>query len=351
MLPVFLKKEKTMTDILLVDDDHIMRTLLENILRDLYEIDSVGSGEEALDFLRASVPDLVLLDIKMPGMDGFETFTQLRQIETCKEVPVIFLTGDEDKSMEVSALRTGGSDFIRKPFLPEVVKLRVSNIIELHRLRDHLAEEVEIKTAEVHESEKKIRSMSLEIVQTLSGTIDAKDEYTNGHSRRVAKYSMEIAKRFGYSEEEQQNIYLIGLLHDIGKIGVPDEIIRMPRKLTDEEFAIIKNHPVIGASILSNITSMPNISAGAHWHHERYDGRGYPDGLKGEEIPEVARIIAVADAYDAMTSNRSYRSYLPQEKVRSEIENGKGSQFDPTFADIMLHMIDEDTEYSMQEEN
>jgi putative two-component system response regulator len=193
--------------------------------------------------------------------------------------------------------------------------------------------------------------MSLEIVQTLSGTIDAKDEYTNGHSRRVAKYSMEIAKRFGYSEEEQQNIYLIGLLHDIGKIGVPDEIIRMPRKLTDEEFAIIKNHPVIGASILSNITSMPNISAGAHWHHERYDGRGYPDGLKGEEIPEVARIIAVADAYDAMTSNRSYRSYLPQEKVRSEIENGKGSQFDPTFADIMLHMIDEDTEYSMQEEN
>ena len=166
---------------------------------------------------------------------------------------------------------------------------------------------------------------------------------------RVADYSREIAKRMGKSVQEQDQIYYMGLLHDVGKIGIPDEIINKTDRLTDEEFAIIRRHPLIGADILRNVSEMPALSTGTRGHHERYDGKGYPDRLKGEQIPLEARIIAVADSYDAMTSRRSYRDILPQDVVRSEIEKGKGTQFDPQITDIMLAMIDEDVEYRMTE--
>ena len=191
--------------------------------------------------------------------------------------------------------------------------------------------------------------MSLHVVQALAEAIDAKDTYTNGHSGRVADYAKEIAKRYGYTKEQQEEIYMMGLLHDVGKIGVSDAVINKPGKLTDEEFDQIKTHPVMGERILKKIREMPKLSIGARWHHERYDGSGYPDGLAGENILEEARIIAVADAYDAMTSHRSYRDVLSQEIVRGEIEKGKGTQFEPVFADIMLQMMDEDTEYNMRE--
>ena len=191
--------------------------------------------------------------------------------------------------------------------------------------------------------------LSSQIMVTLAGTIDAKDKYTKGHSSRVAEYAVKIAEKLGKSEKEQENIYYLGLLHDIGKIGIPDGIINKTTRLTDEEYELIKTHPVIGAEILENISELPELVMGAKWHHERYDGRGYPDGLKGDAIPEMARIIGVADAYDAMTSNRSYRDVLPQDVVRGEIEKGKGTQFDPLFADKMLEMIDEDVDYQMRE--
>ena len=191
--------------------------------------------------------------------------------------------------------------------------------------------------------------LSLQVMKALAATIDAKDKYTNGHSTRVAEYSREIARRSGRNEQEQEDIYYAGLLHDIGKIGIPEEIINKTSRLTDEEYEVIKTHPVIGGNILKNISEISDISLGAKWHHERYDGRGYPDRLQGENIPEVARIIGVADAYDAMTSKRSYRGVMPQEVVRAEIEKGKGSQFDPRYADVMLAMIDGDTEYRMHE--
>ena len=183
-----------------------------------------------------------------------------------------------------------------------------------------------------------------------SDAIDAKDTYTNGHSRRVAKYSMDIAGRLGYSDDQMNDIYLMGLLHDIGKIGIPDAVINKPARLNDEEFEMIKNHPVMGARILKNIGGKPGLQNGARWHHERYGGGGYPDNLKGEDIPKEARIIAVADAYDAMSSRRSYRGILPQDVVRSEIEKGKGTQFDPEIADVMLKLIDEDKDYNMREQ-
>ena len=180
-----------------------------------------------------------------------------------------------------------------------------------------------------------------EVIETLVGTIDAKDKYTNGHSMRVARYAKEIAKRIGKSEKEQNTIYYAGLLHDIGKIGVPDEIINKTSRLDADEYALVKKHPELGHDLLKNLSRIEHIDVGAYGHHERYDGGGYPQGLTGEEIPELARIIGVADAYDAMTSNRSYRNAMSQEKVREEIQKGIGSQFDPDFAKIMLEIDEE----------
>lgn len=233
-------------------------------------------------------------------------------------------------------------DFIKKPFVPGVLVSRVKHTIQLVRLRKNLAEEVERKTQENE-------NLSLHIVQTLAEAIDAKDTYTNGHSSRVAKYAREIARRFGYSRKQQDEIYMMGLLHDVGKIGVPDSVINKPSRLTEEEYDLIKNHPVLGERILRNIRERPELALGAHWHHERYDGGGYPDGLSGDSIPEEARMIAVADAYDAMTSLRSYRGILPQERVKEEIERGRGTQFDPVFADIMLQIMSEDPDYQLRE--
>lgn len=205
--------------------------------------------------------------------------------------------------------------------------------------------------AKLQESNEKIEHINETVIKTLARTIDAKDRYTNGHSQRVAKYSVELGKRMGKSEEELKELYYAGMLHDVGKIHIPDAIINKPSKLTDDEFEYIKLHPVSGYHILKDMKENPSISQGAKWHHERYDGRGYPNGLSGDTIPEVARIIGVADAYDAMTSNRSYRKLMPQEKVRGEIEKGRGTQFDPDIADIMLEMIDDDKDYELHQQS
>ncbi len=335
-----------MADWVVVVDDDIMnlkiagRILSTNNMR----VTALKSGQALLDYIKENeTPDLILLDINMPGMDGFETLKKLREQEVGQEeIPVIFLTANDDEDSETRGLSLGAMDFIKKPFVPEVLTLRVRHIIDLIRLQRNLSQEVEKKT---EENEK----LFMHVVHSLADAIDAKDTYTNGHSGRVAKYSKEIARRYGYSEKAQGDIYMMGLLHDVGKIGVPDAVINKPAKLTDEEFAMIKNHPAMGSRILKNIKEMPALATGARWHHEKYGGGGYPDGLSGNDIPEEARIIAVADAYDAMSSRRSYRDVLPQEVVRDEIEKGKGTQFDPKFADIMLSMIDEDTEYTMKE--
>ena len=191
------------------------------------------------------------------------------------------------------------------------------------------------------EAEKREAAMFEQTAESLASAIDAKDRYTHGHSTRVASISRQIAERAGLSEEECRKIYFSALLHDVGKIGVPDVIINKEGKLTDEEFEQIRQHPVLGYHILSNIRQSPDLSVGAHYHHERYDGKGYPDGLKGEEIPETARIIAVADAYDAMTSTRSYRKELSDEKTKEELRKGMCTQFDPKYAQIMLDIMKE----------
>ena len=220
---------------------------------------------------------------------------------------------------------------------------------EMEEFKAELEKKVDEQTIVLKEQQKKINESYIQTVTALSEAVDAKDRYTSGHSKRVAEYSRMIAKRMGKSKEEQDEIYRAGLLHDVGKIRIPVEIINKPGHLTDEEYNIIKLHPVTGYHILRGISDTLDLAIAAKYHHERYDGKGYPNGIKGENIPEYARILGVADSYDAMSSNRSYRGALPQEVVRTEIEKGKGSQFDPYIADIMLQLIDEDKEYKMKQ--
>lgn len=336
--------------ILVVDDDTANLRMASHILNaEQMRVSCLKSGEDALAFLRDNRPDLILLDVHMPGMDGFETLACIRSNKETADIPVIFLTADDDGNTETRGLEAGAKDFIKKPFVPEVLLLRVRHTIDLIRLQTDLSREVDKKTQEVLRQQEKLERISMQIVTALSGAIDAKDTYTNGHSTRVAEYSREIARRAGFTDKMQNDIYMMGLLHDVGKIGIPDSIINKPAKLTDEEYEIIKNHPVMGAKILKNITEFPQLTVGTRWHHEHFDGTGYPDGIAGEDIPKEARIIAVADAYDAMSSRRSYRDVLAQAIVRKEMEKGKGSQFDPVYAEIMLTMIEEDTEYQMKE--
>ena len=327
--------------VIVVDDDTSNLKMAGHILsREGLRVTALKSGQALLSYVKENgYPDIILLDIKMPEMDGFETLEKLKQLgKQAQETPVIFLTADENEESETKGLSLGAVDFIKKPFVPEVLTIRVKHIIELNHLQKGLEHEVEKKT---QENEKQF----VRFVQSLANAIDAKDRYTSGHSQRVANYAVMIAKRMGKTQEYQDVIYYAGLLHDVGKIRIPEGVINKPGSLTDEEFDSIRIHSVSGFHILRRIHKDERIAYGAKYHHERYDGMGYPNGLEGKNIPEVARIIAVADAYDAMASDRGYRKLLPQEVIREEILQGKGSQFDPDIADVMLQIIDEDLAY------
>ena len=337
------------TTILLVDDDAINVKAVTEMLKEEYRVLAAKSGSEALKLLTECMPELILLDVHMPGMDGHDVIHILKKDPAYSDIPVIFLTSDENENTEIQGFSEGAIDFIRKPFRKDVAIQRIRRILELSYLQKNLKQEVDKQTDVAEKRRERVERMSLQMVQALAHTIDAKDSYTNGHSTRVAEYSVLLARRMGYAGEKLEQLQYAALLHDIGKIGIPKEIINKPSKLTDEEYEVIKTHPAIGSNILKEISEIPDIAIGARWHHERYDGKGYPDRLKGTEIPEIARIIGVADAYDAMTSNRSYRDLLSQETVSRELEKGKGSQFDPQIAEIMLELIREDTDYRMHE--
>ncbi|MBQ7925809.1 MAG: response regulator [Lachnospiraceae bacterium] len=236
---------------------------------------------------------------------------------------------------------------ILQAVLEEFEKIRLA--AQKEKFQAELEARVEEQTEELRIQQQKMKRLFEQTVTALSEAVDAKDRYTCGHSKRVAKYARMLAERLGKSKAEQEAIYHAGLLHDVGKIRIPAEIINKPGRLTEEEYNIIKIHPLTGYHILRGISDGDYIAVAAKYHHERYDGKGYPNGLSGENIPEVARILGVADAYDAMASNRSYREALPQEIVRSEIEKGMGTQFDPHIAKMMLQMIDEDKNYAMKQ--
>ena len=302
--------------IVVVDDDVANLMMAGNVMsKNGMRVTALKSGRALLEYIDSidakEMPDLCLLDIKMPDMSGFETLMALRISKKGKELPVIFLTADESEEAEAKGLSLGAMDFIKKPFVPEVLVLRVRHIIDLVRLQRNLAHEVAVKTEEN-------RKLFIHVISALVAAIDAKDVHAKGHSERVAKYAREIAERYGYDERKKDNVYLVGLLHDVGKIESPDS-----------------EHTVLGARILAGISEMPSLALGVRSHHERYDGSGYPNGLAGEKIPEYARIIAVADSYD----NMRCKDGLSRNDIRAEIEKGRGVQFDPKFADIMLEMI------------
>lgn len=228
----------------------------------------------------------------------------------------------------------------------EVAVLYIFVLIDMNKTAERANK---LKIEMLKKEQQTMQTLFGQTAEALANAIDAKDSYTHGHSARVADYSRKIAKLAGRTKQECDEIYFAGLLHDVGKIGIPGSIINKNGKLTDEEFAEIKKHPLIGSQILSSITKSPYLSIGAKHHHERFDGKGYPAGLKGDDIPYIARIIAVADTYDAMTSRRSYRDPIPQQQVREEIVKGMETQFDPFYAKLMIHLIDRDTEYKMKE--
>ncbi len=318
--------------IYIVDDSKTILKLAEGVLIGAYKISLFQSGGEALEQMHHDLPDLVLLDINMPEMNGYTVFQRMKDSSTLKKIPVIFLTADTKQESEVLGLEMGAMDYITKPFAPLVMQQRISRILELDDLRKHLEQLVEEKTDE-------IQKIFIQSITTITYAVDAKDRYTKGHSVRVAQYCLAIAKKLNWSKQDCLNLYYIALLHDIGKIGIPDSILNKPIKLTDEEYRMVRSHPVMGANILRPITMVPQICDGARYHHERYDGKGYPYGLKGDDIPYVARIIGIADAYDAITSNRIYEKAQVEDYAIKELRKGRGTQFDPFLTDVMLEII------------
>lgn len=322
-----------MKHILVVDDNKANLVLAREVLIDQYQVATVVSAAQALQFLEKRETSLILLDINMPEMDGIEAFKRIRQIPKLANIPIIFLTAENNAETEAECLRLGAVDFISKPFVNEVMLSRISRTLELEELRNDLEKKLQEKTEQ-------IEKVTLQAITVIANTVDERDVYTNGHSVRVAKLSEEIARRLGWAEEDVQNLHYVALLHDIGKIAIPDSILKKSTRLTDEEFEIIKKHSLIGGEILKDIKLIKSVTDGALNHHERYDGKGYR-GLKGEEIPLVARILSIADAYDAMNSNRSYRNRLSSDRIKEELQKNSGTQFDPELVDVMLKILDE----------
>lgn len=330
--------------IMVVDDTPSNLQYAMEVLEEKYKVVPVKSGSAAIATLSKISPDLILLDIDMPEMDGFETLKSIKSNDAYSKIPVIFLTSHTDKENEIRGFKEGAIDFIMKPFVPEIMLVRIATQLKLSSLLNSFEKEVEKKTRENNE-------LTFQAINAIAKTVDAKDIYTRQHSTRVAKFSREIAIRSGmFNEDEIEIIYRTALLHDIGKIGIKDDILNKKGRLTDEEFAIMKTHTTIGAGILKDVTLIKDVDKGAKYHHERYDGRGYPQGLAGEDIPIIARIVGVADSYDAMTSDRAYRKHLPEDVVRGELEKGRGTQFDPVFCDIMLGIMDDKVEFPDEEE-
>ncbi|HJJ47444.1 MAG TPA: response regulator [Methanocorpusculum sp.] len=338
-----------MDKILIVDDEPIAQELAKSILENSYEIVIAASAKEACTQIEKTKPSLILLDIWMPETNGFQFMTMLKENPAWNKIPVIFLTADNDAKTEIRCFKEGAYDYIRKPFIKEVMEIRISRTLELVRLRKSLESEVEKQTGLAEDRQKQYRDLAQQTIETMARAIDAKDRFTSNRSMRVAKYACMLGKKLGFSLDEQENLYYAALLHDIGKISISDRILSKPVKLTPDEIGIIKSHTLIGAGILDGMSELAGYSTGAHFHHENFDGTGYPEGLAGEEIPLTARILAVADAYAELTGNKGYRRYLPQDVVRSEIEKGKGKHFDPEIADAMLMLIDEDKQYTLRE--
>lgn len=317
--------------ILAVDDEQNNLSLVYRTLRNDYNVLMASSGQEALEFIEKYGNDISLIvsDQKMPIMEGTELFKRIS--EDYPDIIKVLLTGYSNVDILVDAINECHLfQYILKPFEPEQLCMIVDSGIKKHELATTKSQIL-----------MDLSELFYKTIKSIAHALDAKDQYTHGHSLRVTLYSLALAKELKLPDSLLEEIETTGLLHDIGKIAIPERILSKPGKLTDEEFEIIKKHPELGEHLINGIGKLKLISNWLKYHHERYDGKGYPEGLKGEEIPISSRIIAIADTYDAMTSTRSYRPALSHEEAMSEIKRCAGTQFDPKLAEIFMGISDE----------
>ena len=307
--------------VLLVDDDPIVLHVLEDWLSDSYHIETAENGQEAFELAQSLSPSLILSDIHMPLMTGYEMLKALRSLHRTKNIPVIFLTGSSGASAELEALQLGAADFIEKPIVPEVMMLRVRNHLDL--VNAHA-----------------LRQSHTDSVRMLGRAGEFNDTDTGQHIWRMAAYARRLAERIGLSDHQCSMLELAAPMHDIGKVGIPDQILKKPAKLDEEEWVVMKCHSDLGHGILSaSEAPIFRLAADiARYHHEKWDGTGYPAGLAGEDIPLVARIVALADVFDALTMERPYKSAWSIDEALSYISEQAGSHFDPYLAKCFVEL-------------
>ncbi|MBA7665505.1 Cyclic di-GMP phosphodiesterase [subsurface metagenome] len=323
--------------ILIVDDEGIIRRLLhQKLSSEGYRCEQAGNAEQALEKLKSGAIELVILDIKMPGKPGTELLPEIKV--KYPDTAVIMATAISDASIAIGCMKQGAYDYVTKPFNLDEVSLSVNRALEKRRLELENRDYQQHLEQKVEEQANKIRASFFNAITALAYALEAKDVYTSGHSQRVTEVSVTIAKELGLPKESLEKIRLAGLVHDIGKIGIRESVLNKPGSLTEEEYEHIKLHSETGEHILNPIVEDEEILKAVRHHHERYDGLGYPDGLKGEQIPQLARIIAVADTFDAMTSERPYRKAMSKEAACAEVERCRGTQFDPEAADAFLEV-------------
>ncbi|HEY0406340.1 MAG TPA: HD domain-containing phosphohydrolase [Pyrinomonadaceae bacterium] len=320
--------------LLIVDDESEIRSVLCELLGHEYECASASSAEEALATLGAGGYQLIISDITMSGMSGLEMIPHVFQISP--ETVVVMISGMQTIESAIEALRVGAFDYIMKPFDLRQVEAAVKRALEHYDLRaskrryeNHLEELVEQRTHELNQALDSLEDAYRSTLKALTAALETRDAETHGHSERVVTFSLRLGRELELSKEQLRSLEFGSLLHDIGKIGVPDAILRKPAKLTDEEWIRMREHPVHGQAILREIEFLDGAARVVGQHHEKWDGSGYPCGLRGEEIDLNARIFAVADAFDAMISDRVYRAGRSYEEAAEELERFSGRQFDP----------------------
>lgn len=325
--------------ILVVDDILANRRLASKILVEDYTVNTVRSGEEAIDYLTKQQVDLVLLDIRMEGMDGFETLEKIRQHAPTADLPVIFLTADDDHQTEIRGFKDGAMDFIVKPFVPVVMKARVARAIELAKLRE------EARTDAISQARRR-EKLGLEIIEALVDIMEWRSHTSKGHSRRSAEYAWQIAEQMDVDARQREKLYYMAMLHDVGKLSLPDDIMEKGGPGNPMEQEIVQQSVLIGSNMLKKITELPDVWKGASYYKENYDGTGYPGHIKGEEIPLEVRIITGGCVYDRLSCKQSG---LTQPEVRAEVESMKGTRLDPRVADAILELMDMDPDYTWHE--
>lgn len=327
---------------LLISDDkaelhQIYRRAL-NTLKDVeFGIMDALNGQETMECLQKNPYDIVILDINLTDMDGVEMLKEIKETYTATDV--VMITAYPDTKTAIECMKMGAYDYLVKPFDLEEFKMTLKRCVETRMLKENLGMEQQLRK-EIEKSHRNLQKFYVETVQALTKSVEIKDPYTLGHSERVSKISVLIAKKMGYKNSALKTIELAGLFHDIGKIGVSEYILNKKSGLTADEFEEIKKHPEFGASIISNIEMLKDVVPIVRSHHERFNGSGYPGRLKREDIPLGARIVSVADVFDAMNSDRSYRGSFGKEKTVLEIEKNSGMQFDPAVVKNFIYAKD-----------